>query len=433
MNDYEKSTPVDTTNTNYDEVVTEDSKSSKNNRGKNKLVVIVIIILLLLGALGVFIYYRVVNSKNIFKTLINDTYTYLESNMNTSDTVSGTFNLKVDGTSSDSSTNDMLGILGNIELTGNYGIDYKNKIMNMDIDSKYEGNKLLDVNLYTENSNAYVELVDLYDKYIQMPVEDYDSLFNSTSNVDDTKVVLKSVRDALNKSLKDEYFTKEKIDVDGVKTTKTTLKLDKENYNSIKKDVINELLNDNEFLDSASALSDTSVDDIKESLNDYLEEEEFEGADVSIYTKGFDNEFVKFEIVGANDSFSVIQDGDTYNFEVTSNENVIYDGSLKITENKDDVTCNFTINDKQENNSIKLDLSSSTKYDEKIDKLDVSNSVNYENMTEEETNGIATKLLENETIMKLMEDFSKVSSSSSLSTTDNFSSDSSYDMDDYNF
>ena len=129
MNDYEKSTPVDTTNTNYDEGVTGDSKSSKNNRGKNKLVVIVIIILLLLGALGVFIYYRVVNSKNIFKTLINDTYTYLESNMNTSDTVSGTFNLKVDGTSSDSSTNDMLGILGNIELTGNYGIDYKNKII----------------------------------------------------------------------------------------------------------------------------------------------------------------------------------------------------------------------------------------------------------------------------------------------------------------
>ena len=224
----------------------------------------------------------------------------------------------------------------------------------------------------------------------------------------------------MEKSLKDEYFTKEKIDVDGVKTTKTTLKLDKENYNSIKKDVINELLNDNGFLDSASALSDTSVDDIKESLNDSLEEEEFEGADVSIYTKGFDNEFVKFEIVGANDSFSVIQDGDTYNFEVTSNENVIYDGSLKITENKDDITCNFTINDKQENNSIKLDLSSSTKYDEKIDKLDVSNSVNYENMTEEDTNSIVTKLLENDTIMKLMEDFSKVSSSSSLGIIDDY-------------
>ena len=60
MNDYEKSTPVDTTNTNYDEVVTGDSKSSKKSKGKNKLVVIVIIILLLLGALGVFIYYRVV-------------------------------------------------------------------------------------------------------------------------------------------------------------------------------------------------------------------------------------------------------------------------------------------------------------------------------------------------------------------------------------
>lgn len=420
MNDYEKSTPVDTTNTNYDEVVTGDSKSSKNNRGKNKLVVIVIVILLLLGALGVFIYYRVVNSKNIFKTLINDTYTYLESNMNTSDTVSGTFNLKVDGTSSDSSTNDMLGILGNIELTGSYGIDYKNKIMNMDIDSKYEGNKLLDVNLYTENSNAYVELVDLYDKYIQMPVEDYDSLFNSISNVDDTKVVLKSVRDALNKSLKDEYFTKEKIDVDGVKTTKTTLKLDQENYNSIKKDVINELLNDNEFLDSFSALSDTSVEDIKDSLNDSLAEEKFEGADVSIYTKGLKHEFVRFEIVGENDSFNVTQDGDTYSFEVSTDENVIYDGSVKITENKDDITCNFTINDRQENNSIKLDLSSSTKYDEKIDKLDVSNSVNYENMTEEEANGIVTKLLESDNVMKLMEDFSRVSSSSSLGIIDDY-------------
>lgn len=431
MNEFEKNTPSNSTNTSYNDNASninnnninssiplgeKTSPQKKEKKGNNKLIIIAIILLLLLAATGVLVYCKLVNSKNIFKTLINDTFTYLEENINYSDTASGTFSLKVGGTSSDSPANNMLDIMSKLELSGNYGIDYKNKLMNIDIATKYENEKLVNASIYTENGNGYVGLEEIYDKYIKIPIENYDSIFNNIDKNDDYKVVFKSINKALTNSLKDEYFTKEKATVDSVKTTKTTLKLSEENYNSIKKEFINKLLNDNEFLKSFSSISEKSVDDIKTELNKSLEEDDFEGVNISIYTKGLKNEFVKFEIADSTDSIVITKDNDTYNYELTEDKKVTYDGSLKITGDKNNATCTFTINDKKENNTITLNFKSTTKYNTAISKVDVSNSIAYENITQEDTNNITTKILENKTIMKLIEDISKLSTNYNSAT-----------------
>lgn len=412
---------INNVESNYSGNLSKEGVSSKK-KGSNKLVIIVIILLLLLllAAFGGVVYDRLVVSKNIFKMLIQNTFTYLEENVNNHDTVIGTFELKVGGTSSDHSTNSMLDIMSKLDLSGSYGIDYKNKIANLDVYTKYENEKLLNSSVYMEDNNGYIELKEIYDKYIQIPVQDYNNLFSSNEKNDDYKVILRSVNKALTGSLKDEYFTKEKVVVRDVKTTKTTLNLSKKNYNLMKKDFIHALLNDNEFLKSSSSISDKSVDEVKKELNNYLKEENFEGIDVSIYTKGFKNEFVQLEIVNSTDSIIIMDEKDSYRYQVMNNNKLMYDGSLKVDSGKDVVTCDFTVNDKEENNTITFKMTSSVKYNEVIQKVNVSNSIGYEELTTDDINSISTKILDNKTFMRFVEDIS------SLST--DFDSSVNYDL-----
>ena len=415
MNEFDKSMYINNT--------TSSEAMPKKKKGNAKLIIIVIFIFLLLACLGVLVYYKVVSSKNIFKILINDTFTYLESNIQESDAINGSFELKVSGTSSDNSVNDMLGVISKVELTGNYGIDYKSKLMNLDIFTKYENDKLMNANIYTEDSNGYIMLEDIYDKYIKVPVDDYDSLFSFGNKRNDYKIVLKSINKALNDSLKDKYFVKEKLSIDGNKTNKITLKLTEDNYNLIKKDFINILLNNNEFLDSISSITNKSVDEIKEVLSDTLENEEFEGVDISIYTKGVKNEFVKLEIADANDSIRITKNKDKYDYEILEDKEVIYDGSISIEENSSKVFVKFSINETENNNNVEITFNSNTKQVDSIDKKDITNNIYYEELTDEDNNNMLSKILKNDTIMKFIGDISKSSNV--------FGSDSDYNIDDY--
>ena len=222
---------------------------------------------------------------------------------------------------------------------------------------------------------------------------------------EDYKIVLNSVHNAINNSLKDEYFTKKKVTVDGKKVNKNTLKLNKNTYTTIKKDIINSLLNDNKFLDSYSKISDQDVNEIKENLNDVLvEDDDFEEMDLSIYTKGINFEFVRFEISNASNQIVISSNDDIYNFEYFEDEQVIYDGSIKVDIGSNYVTYNISLNDKEENISTDFTIKNSVEYNKKVTKKDVSNSVNLDDITNKEMNEIYFKILGSDGISKLIQD-----------------------------
>ena len=386
----------------------EDTTTSNinNNHPKNKkwipiLVGIILILILIAG----FIFYKTISSKNIFKVIIDNSFNYLENSFVEYESAKGTFSLKASGNSKDTSTNKAFELINKIDLSGSYGIDYENKIINLDIKSNYDSQKLVNANIYMESGNSYIYLEDIYDKYIKVPINDYDSLFTNMDKKEDYKIVLNSVHNAINNSLKDEYFTKKKVTVDGKKVNKNTLKLNKNTYTTIKKDIINSLLNDNKFLDSYSKISDQDVNEIKENLNDALvEDDDFEEMDLSIYTKGINFEFVRFEISNASNQIVISSNDDIYNFEYFEDEQVIYDGSIKVDIGSNDVTYNISLNDKEENISTDFTIKNSVEYNKKVTQMDVSNSVNLDDITNKEMNEIYFKILGSDGISKLIQD-----------------------------
>ena len=172
-------------------------------------------------------------------------------------------------------------------------------------------------------------------------------------------------------------------------------------------DIINSLLNDNKFLDSYSKISDQDVNEIKENLNDALvEDDDFEEMDLSIYTKGINFEFVRFEISNASNQIVISSNDDIYNFEYFEDEQVIYDGSIKVDIGSNDVTYNISLNDKEENISTDFTIKNSVEDNKKVTKKDVSNSVNLDDITNKEMNEIYFKILGSDGISKLIQDMS---------------------------
>ena len=110
----------------------------------------------------------------------------------------------------------------------------------------------------------------------------------------DSKKVVTILKDTIVSNLKDEYFTKEKVD--GL--TKNTMKLTITELKQIIKNITTSLKDNQEFLNCFE-----KKEEIKEGLEDLLKEineadtnEGISNIEVSIYTKGMKNEVEKFEI-----------------------------------------------------------------------------------------------------------------------------------------
>ena len=394
---------------NYNIDNTNNKKQIKNSNNKTiTMVIITIIIILLLASVSTYLI-NLKTPQNAFKTLINSGFEYLEDNIQDYESISGNFSLKVSGTSDDNSSNEILKILNKIDVSATYGIDYKNKIMNMDIYTKYNDKQLLNAKIYGENSKSYIYLEDLYDKYIEAEIDDYDSLFEEKNNKEDIKVVLKSIKKALNNSLKDKYFTTETTTINNKKVEKMTLVLNKENCDNIKKDFINYLLNDDKFIESIARISEESPEDIKDLLNESLNqelEEDFEVGEVSIYIDKID--FVGFELRDSKNSLTVTKNSNNYDYIIISND-AEYSGTITLVQEGDNTKITISLSDKDNKNSFEIIMTTSTKYNDIIPKVDVSNSINADEITDDEMLNIYYKIMERESFTELYNDISDYS------------------------
>ena len=49
---------------------------------------------------------------------------------------------------------------------------------------------------YGQKEKIYIELKNLFDKYIEVPVKEYDTIFESSENLEDSKYIVKTVKDS---------------------------------------------------------------------------------------------------------------------------------------------------------------------------------------------------------------------------------------------
>lgn len=367
---------------------------------------IIIFIVVLVGIGGIF-YYKLVNAKNSFEVLIDKAFDYLEANIQDSeqDSITGTFYVNLQLKSADVADTEIFNIFNKLDLSGTYGVDYDRNVMSFDFYSNYDEKDLLDFSVYTEYGKAYVYLSGLYDKYIETSIDDYSSLFER--NQDDYKMIVSSVRDALMGSLKEEYFEVEKVTLDSVKVTKTTLNLSKENAEEFRDNFVGALLTDEQFLTSLAKLTDKDREELKSSLEETLVEE-ITGLDkLILYTKG--TQFIKFEEVGDDYQFVVTEDDGKYEYKYYEASQLLYDGTVKVTEVDGEVTVVFSYDDKEEEVGFEIIVRSLVQKNGTVNAKDVTNSISSEKITEDDIMAIYSKLLENEGIVKIIDEISKLS------------------------
>lgn len=373
-----------------------------------KLIFVIVFGLIILLGVGGFLYYKFVYSANPMKVLLNKGFDYLENAFDDEeyDSIVSKVDFQMEFSSSDGDLNKLFGIINKVKFSGTTGIDYDKNIMSMDFSSDYDGKDLLDFAMYTEYGSAYLYLNGIYDKYIEVPIDNYSDLFER--NNEDTKNIFLGVSHAFEKALKDEYFDVENVELDGKKVKKSTLDLTGNNGKEFFENIIKNLKNDKEFLNSCSKMLGLGVNDIKDGLNDLSEESEyFELGKFVLYTKNFD--FVKFEFAFEHDKLVIERNNKKYEYKIIESDYTICSGYLELVENKKDASVvKFSIYVDDEELGMDFVIGLSTDKNGKVAKKDVSNSISYEDISEDDTESMYENLMENKGMAEIIEDVSEL-------------------------
>lgn len=374
------------------------------NRGSIAPVVVVIFVIIALLGLAFFGGKYYLASRNNIKIFMDNYFNELEENIGKNNSTSGSLSLNVNGDTTDKEKK-IFKILNNLDFSMNYGIDTKENITNIDISTNYYGDKLININTYIEDNNIYLSSSDLYSKYIKIENKKEDNSEKKSMTNDDYKVIINSISTAVSESLKEEYFTKNWVKLDGKSVNKVELLLNNNNIKIINENIINNLKNNNNFIDSFGKLIGRKTMEVKELLDKEIKEvnsNEYSEIKISLYTKI--TKFVKLEITSGEDKIVVKSNDKGYSFEIVDSEdNNTYNGTIEINNNSDSTTYNVNVKD---SNNLEIKINNTINKTTKIEKKDVSNSVLLEDITEKEYEDIINKISNNKAFNKIYEDIS---------------------------
>ena len=400
------------------------------------------------------------NSKTLFLYAINQEYADFVSKQthffnNTIGDESKNSTLKMEGSLSvDVDSNDK-----NLKDLEKYSLDYtifhnyKKQNLLYQLQTYYDEKTLIDIRTYGTKNILYLELKDLFSKYISVEVEKYENIFdNSSIREEDFDYIIQSTKNLVLESLQDDDFTKTRDKVSMEDKTITALKinyvLDEENFKDSYEFVLKEILKDDKFLEIISKYIDIDINQIKEILahekseipnKNYLNGNIF---NFSVYFKSLFNEPIKYEIIGNNEKIEyfpkekekimIFSENNIQKFSFSIKDNEIdysindeinVTGTLKVTEKKLD----FSFNEMNHNISGNLIITNQDKYNGKIKLLikneDNSimvngrykntigqevklpknlkeNAISYEKLTEEHYNEIINNISKNEKLNK---------------------------------
>lgn len=369
----------------------EENKKETPTKKSNKGLVAVLAIIVIAILVGVGYYFlRPTSPKDVFVGGINSAFESSEKQLaeevkkiNTTVTLSGNIE------SSDEEINQVAKYINEGKISYNVQLDKETKKVLLSANVDYQNENLLSGKLYYANGdeNVYLYVQDLFDKYFKFNLKEavkneddlssIQNMFNgdvsTTVGKIDSKKVATILKDTIVSNLKDEYFTKEKVD--GL--TKNTMKLTITELKQMIKNITTSLKDNQEFLNCFE-----KKEEIKEGLEDLLKEidetdadEEISNIEVSIYTKGMKNEVEKFEIKLTN----------------SKSEQMI----INITETEEG---KFVIDaDIPEVGKVKLNLEVKNDTNTDIENVNVSDSVEINNMSQ----GDMLKLYGNLMNMKL--------------------------------
>lgn len=288
--------------------------------GKGPIILGSIIIILVIGCI---IGKTIISSpKMVFKTALNRSYNKMSETIDYLDEISNVYDInnKAIIMNADVKFDTDLTELKeqNIDINGmtfggGIGIDVKNEIL--DINASIKGTKE-EITLNAQyikgityiTSNFFEEIIKTEEKdeiNFEEIKETLKQLENETlTNPKDYDYIIKTLKDALVKSLKSEYMDKDKVKIDvldnTIKVQKNSFELEEDSMQELIKNITNYLLDDDKFIEKISKLTDTPEDEIKEELKELKKSaKDIETDDevyINIYTRGLFNSFAGISI-----------------------------------------------------------------------------------------------------------------------------------------
>ena len=177
--------------------------------------------------------------------------------------------------------------------------DTKKEYSKVDINGKAMGAAFADLSVVLNKNKAYAKLNDTMNKYYSLDLtEMLDEIAkNSTkeTKIDlDYEKLIEYLADALDNSFSKKDFDSEKTEIaigdKDVKVTKYTTEVDNIKAKKIADEFLKKVVKDEKLLKQISALSDTSVKELKEGINEFIDTkaEKAEGTfNYSIYVTTF--------------------------------------------------------------------------------------------------------------------------------------------------
>lgn len=383
----------------------EDVDNKKKSKKGKVVGFVVLTLLFVIGFIVGFKIYELNKPYNIYSSFINSALKSSKFENHENYKVDFKFNARVEDSELDDTTKE---ILNSMNYSGTNFISVKEKYMIANYTIKNDSNTLLDMNMYYKNGITYLGLGELFDKLIEIPLDEENSkkvndlfLNINSSNIE---VILREIKNAFEDAIKDEKIVKEKttLDIDGksVNVVNNKLVIDKSNEERISKKLSDYLKNSDDFLDNFSKEFGVSKEDIISFLEDdsYTSEEDYKMV-INLYTNGFLNNFVSTKIEFIENDEKIV------NFEFNKNSIKISDDMLVFTI-KEDEKDKYSINLKYELDGMSVELSgTATMSYAQMSTPFVSNSVSLEELTEEDFVTFGENLSKNEAFINIIEKY----------------------------
>lgn len=428
------------------------TEAPKKKKGKKGLIALLIFIaILVVAVVGGLIYYFnfYMRPDQVYKRLVESTIDSYTTKLKDLDYTTSKTSLKLDvdiDTYIDEIDEDVLDLINKTDIKVEAQTDNENKKLVLNLESDYDDEDLLNLQMYSDidGEKTYMQLKDLLDKCIE--VEDIDDEFYSLMEdalenqkmTNEEKVSLEKSMNILKKemvaTIKPEYCSsqKENITINGknVSATKSTIKMNQEQFMNEFITVIKNLKDNEEFLNCFE-----ERDEIAEGLEDLIDNleevdtDDESTIDIAIYTQGLVPQVVKVsgviydEETDTTITMTVTQtEKNTYSIEVsTSEDDEVLTGTFNIEKKSDEEgTLKFGL-DIPDFGKVTLNMEYSQKFNENIDEVDVKNSVKADDLTQSDQQTLM-KNLQNSKLYELIENFSGNSSKSILGSSTSSSS-----------
>ncbi|MDD3341603.1 MAG: hypothetical protein PHN72_05410 [Bacilli bacterium] len=303
------------------ETFIEPTQSEPKKKSKKGFVVGLLIVIIV--AILVAIYFLLFNTKNLFLAAVNKEYGNIVNNISLlsnnkyniakNSTLVTKGDLKISMEADAKLGESAVGIskeFNQVNGTYEFGTDYKNKKASSLISLKYGEGEMLELGTYAKESSLYIELKDLFDKYIEIPMKEYDALYeNPEVAVEDARTITKIVKNAFLESLDPKDFKKEtvttKVGNKEQKVTKISYTLTENNIHTLYENVLNKLKKNKTFIKLLTQYTGEKQNTIKanmeKSIKNYKTKKILENdtIELNVYTDGILNTAVKYGIVAS--------------------------------------------------------------------------------------------------------------------------------------